>query len=265
MMKPVVLCFSGLDPSGGAGIQADIEALAGTGCHCAPVVTALTVQDTRNVQAFEPVESTLIIQQARAILEDMPVSAFKIGFTGSVEIIEAIHSIIIDYPETHVILDPIIDASGGGQLSSAQMVVAMESLLLPISTIATPNTYEAGTLATGADTLAACAGEILDSGCQYVLITGTDARSPKVINRLYDAKGLIKKYEWERLAGQYHGSGCTLAASLAGYIAHGGSITGIIELAQTFTWQSLKHSQRLGMGQQIPNRLFWANSKDSLQ
>ena len=115
--KHIVLCFSGLDATGGAGIQADIEALGAQGCHAAPVVTALTVQDTRNVQSFESVDSHLIIQQARAVLEDMPVAAIKIGMVGSSATAEAIHSILRDYPDLPVIYDAVLAAGGGGQLA----------------------------------------------------------------------------------------------------------------------------------------------------
>ena len=93
--KPNVLCFSGLDPTGGAGIQADIEALFSAGCHCLPVVTALTVQDTHNVMASHPVAPTLLIAQARAVLDDMPVAAIKIGLLGSIQAAEALHSILL--------------------------------------------------------------------------------------------------------------------------------------------------------------------------
>ncbi len=83
--KPVVMCFSGLDPTGGAGIQADIETLFSIGCHGAPVVTALTAQNTQNAITSLPTEPSLLIQQARAILEDIPISCFKIGLPGSID------------------------------------------------------------------------------------------------------------------------------------------------------------------------------------
>jgi len=91
---PVVLCFSGLDPTGGAGIQADIESIAKHGCHAAPIITATTVQDTNNVISFQPVDSSTIIKQARAILKDMKISAIKIGMLGSGETAEAIYTLL---------------------------------------------------------------------------------------------------------------------------------------------------------------------------
>ena len=108
----VVMAFAGSDSTGGAGIQADIEAIASMGCHAAPVITAVTVQDTTNVFAFTPQDSELVVQQARAVLEDVSVAAFKIGFLCSVEIINAVHILLTDYPEIPVVLDPIVKAGG---------------------------------------------------------------------------------------------------------------------------------------------------------
>jgi hydroxymethylpyrimidine/phosphomethylpyrimidine kinase len=135
--KPNVLCFSGLDPTGGAGIQADIEALFSAGCHCLPVVTALTVQDTHNVRASHPVAPTLLIAQARAVLDDMPVAAIKIGLLGSIQAAEAIHSILRDHPDIPVILDPILRAGGGFDFSADDIRSAMRNFLIPLTTILT--------------------------------------------------------------------------------------------------------------------------------
>ena len=113
---PVVLTLSGSDPSGGAGIQADIESLASHGCHCAPVITVITVQDTQDVKSYAPLDGTLIMEQARAVLEDMPVAAIKIGLLGSTDAVEAIHGVLQDYPDIPVILDPVL-ASGNGTMT----------------------------------------------------------------------------------------------------------------------------------------------------
>lgn len=255
--KPNVMCFSGLDPSGGAGIQADIEALFSTGCHCLPVVTALTVQDTRNVMDSVPTDPALLISQARAVLEDIPVQAFKIGLLGSVKTIEVIHTLLTDYPDIPVVLDPIIRAGGGYEFTRDNIADAINTLLLPLTTVATPNTNEARALSPSADTLDACANEMLERGCQNVLLTGTHASSAQVINRLYTRHQPIRSYEWPRLEHEYHGSGCTLAACLAGYLAHGLDIGEASQQAQRFTWESLNNGIRAGFGQHLPNRSYW--------
>jgi len=258
--KPTVLCFSGLDPTGGAGIQADIETLFSIGCHCAPVVTALTVQNTQNVIDVKPTEPGLLVQQARAILEDMPVDAIKLGMLGSVEAVEIVHTLLQDYDDLPVVLDPIAAAGGGFELSGDDVLAAINNLLLPLTTVLTPNTGEARKLAPAADTLDACANEIIDSGCQQVLITGTHAESDNVINRLYAAHQQVTLYTWPRLEHVYHGSGCTLAAAIAGYLSHGLEVRDAVQQAQRFTWESLAHGTRVGFGQHLPNRSFWNKS-----
>jgi hydroxymethylpyrimidine/phosphomethylpyrimidine kinase len=259
---PVVLVFAGHDPSGGAGIQADIEALASQGCHAATVITALTVQDTRDVQDFRPLDAIELIAQARAVLEDMPVAAFKLGMLGSVENIEAIHTILNDYPEIPVVFDPVLASGGGTGLGGPELIEAMQVLLLPMTTVLTPNSPEARALSRGADTLDACALSLLDTGVDYVLITGTHEDSRHVDNRLYHQDRLLETFTWERLPGSYHGSGCTLASSLAGLLARGLDPFAAAHEAQDYTWNALRQGYRPGLGQQLPNRLFWTRDDD---
>lgn len=258
---PVVMTFSGLDPTGGAGVQADIEALASHGCHATPIITALTVQDTRDVSKLFAVDAVLLNEQARAVLEDVPVAAFKIGLLGSVAVVEAIHAILRDYPEIPVILDPILKSGAGTALADDALADAMRSLLLPQTTLLTPNSLEARALAPNADTLAACAMAILESGCEFVLITGTHEHTPQVVNTLYGNHRKLQQFQWQRLDGEYHGSGCTLAASVAGLLAQGREPFTAVHEAQEYTWDSLRHGYRIGRGQSIPNRLFWAKGE----
>jgi len=259
---PVVLVFAGHDPSGGAGIQADIEALASQGCHAATVITALTVQDTRDVQDFRPLDAVELIAQARAVLEDMPVATFKLGMLGSVENIEAIHTILNDYPEIPVVFDPVLASGCGTGLGGPELIEAMQVLLLPMTTVLTPNSPEARALARGADTLDACALSLLDAGTDYVLVTGTHEDSRHVNNRLYHEDRLLETFTWERLPGSYHGSGCTLASSLAGLLARGLDPFAAAHEAQDYTWNALRQGYRPGLGQQLPNRLFWTRDDD---
>ena len=255
---PIVLAFAGSDPTGGAGIQADIESGASMGAHVAPVVTAVTVQDTVDVQGFMPLDINAVSEQARAILEDMPVAVFKIGLLGSVEAAEAISNILEDYPSIPVVFDPVLASGAGTSLVDSELIDAICDLLIPRTTILTPNSREARMLATEADNLEACAHELQDMGAEYVLITGTHENTEKVINSLYTNQRLLDSYEWARLPHTYHGSGCTLSAAIAALLAQGvDPMTAVLE-AQEYTWQTLKYARRLGMGQYIPNRMFWA-------
>lgn len=259
---PVVMVFAGNDPSGGAGMQADIETLASMGCHCVPVITAITIQDTSAVHGYSAVDASLLMAQARAVLEDMPVAAIKIGMIGSVENVEAINTLLLDYPDVPVVLDPIIHGGGGGELADDDVVDALVNLLMEHITVLTPNSLEARALAPEADSLDACAQEILDYGPEFVLITGTHENTVQVINTLYGNRRQLETFSWERLPGHYHGSGCTLASAIAGLLAHGMEPFTAIHEAQEYVWESLKHGYRAGMGQMLPNRFFWARDSE---
>lgn len=257
---PVVLCFSGLDPSGGAGIQADIESISSHGCMAAPIITAATVQDTQNVISFSPMPADLIIEQARAILEDMPISIIKIGMVGSAEIAQAIHSILIDYPDIKVVYDPVFSTEGNGSLSTNDLVDNVRELLLPLTTILTPNIFEAHALTPGSDTIAAAAMGLLETGCEYVLLTGTHGKTSDVVHRLYSNHRELEQFHYERLPHKYHGSGCTLAASVSALIATGLEVTNAVHHALDYTHKTLVNGRRIGMGQYHPDRFFWLHN-----
>lgn len=260
---PLVLVFAASDPSSGAGIQADLLTLASLGCHPLTALTAVTVQDTVGVQSVHPLAAELVEQQARTILEDMPVVAFKIGVLGSVENVLAVAEIVSDYPEIPLIFDPVLASGRGDELSSEEIISAIREMLLPQTTLLTPNAPEARRLAESDDdesepTIDVCAQRLIEMGAQYVLITGTHENTPQVINTLYGPEGALRHDRWERLPGSYHGSGCTLASAIAGCIAGGASIEDAVRDAQDYTWQTLKNGFHAGMGQLIPDRFFWA-------
>lgn len=268
---PIVLVFSATDPTGGAGMQADILTLASMGCHPLSVVTAITVQDTMGVDDVFALDADWIVDQARCVLEDMPVAAFKIGVIGSVENIAAIAEVVSDYPDIPLILDPVFASGRGDELASEEMIGAMRELLIPQTTIITPNSLEARRLAhyesderndRDDPDLALCAKRIISAGCEYVLITGTHENTAQVVNTLYGEDGVVGAESWPRLPGQYHGSGCTLASAIAATIANGLSMAEAVKDAQEYTWQSLKAGFRAGMGQHIPDRLFWAREDE---
>ncbi len=258
---PVVMAFSGSDPTGGAGILADSEAVASMGCRLAPVITALTVQDTTNVLSCEPVAGRMVVEQARAVLEDMPVSAFKLGMLGSVENAEVVHTLLSDYAGIPVVLDPVLVAGGGAELADASLRQAMLTLLFPQTTLLTPNSHEARLLAPEADSLDACAQALEGYGCDYVLITGTHENTPMVENSLYSNRRKLDSWQWPRLRHDYHGSGCTLAASAAALLAQGNEPLSAVQEAQDYTWKALRDGCRPGMGQYLPNRYYWVKKR----
>jgi len=267
-VPPIVLVFSATDPSGGAGLQADIMTLASMGCHPLSVVTAVTIQDTMGVDGINAIDAEWVSDQARCVLEDIPVAAFKLGLLGSVEQIAVIAEVVSDYPEVPLILDPVLASGRGDELVNEEMVVALKELLVPQTTILTPNTLEARRLAADdseegeALDLAECARRIIASGCEYVLVTGTHENTAQVVNTLYGQEGVVRSDAWHRLPGSYHGSGCTLASAIAATIANGLEISDAVKDAQEYTWQTLRAAFRPGMGQHIPDRLFWAHEDE---
>ncbi len=265
-MPPIVLAFAATDTSCGAGLQADILTLASMGCHPLSVVTAATIQDTMGVEDIMALDPEWVADQARCVLEDMPVNAIKIGVLGSVENITAIAEVVSDYPEVPLVLDPILASGRGDELATEDMISALRELLIPQTTIITPNSIEARRLVQedGEEELelAECARRLLALGCEYVLITGTHENTTQVVNTLYGQEGVIRIDRWDRLPGSYHGSGCTLASAIAATIANGLSIGDAVKDAQEYTWQTLKAAFRPGMGQHIPDRLFWAREDE---
>ncbi len=265
---PIVLVFSATDPTGGAGMQADIMTLTSMGCHPLSAITAITVQDTMGVDQVYPLDADWVADQARCVLEDMPVAAFKIGVMGSVEIVAAIAGVVSDYPEIPLVLDPVLASGRGDDLANDDVLSAMRELLVPQTTIITPNSLEARRLAledgneNDDPSLAECARRLLAAGCEYVLITGTHENTSMVVNTLYHAENETTRESWERLQGSYHGSGCTLASAIAATIANGVPMQEAVRDAQEYTWQTLRGAFRPGMGQYIPDRMFWAREEE---
>jgi hydroxymethylpyrimidine/phosphomethylpyrimidine kinase len=261
--KPVVLCFSGLDPSGGAGIAADIEAISSQSCIAAPIITAVTVQDSQDVMSFSPMPADIIVEQARAVLEDMPVSTVKIGMVGSSEVAQAIHSVLRDYPSIKVIYDPVFSTEKDGALSTPDLVDTVRTMLLPLTTILTPNIFEVHQLAPGSDTPTAAAMGLLETSCEYILLTGTHGKTTDVQHALYSGHRELKRYHYERLPYKYHGSGCTLASSLAALMAMGYETENAVHQALDYSYKTLVHANRIGMGQYHPDRFYWATHADN--
>ncbi|MHB1358596.1 MAG: bifunctional hydroxymethylpyrimidine kinase/phosphomethylpyrimidine kinase [Rhodocyclaceae bacterium] len=261
-LPPVVLCFAAADPTCGAGLQADLLTLAALGCHPLTVVTALTVQDTAGVEDVLPISGGWVADQARALLEDMPVAVFKLGMLGSIDAIVAVAEVLADYPDTPVVFDPVLASGRGDAFADEEIVAAMLALLLPHTDILTPNSLEARRLAQELESarpapdLAACARLLIDAGCAHVLVTGAHEPGAQVVNTLYGSHGPLRNDAWPRLPGSYHGSGCTLASAIAAQLAWGQDMSAAVAAAQDYTWHALAAGFRPGMGQHVPNRLW---------
>ncbi len=252
-----VLCCSGLDPTGGAGIQADIEAVAAQGAHALAVVTALTVQDTRNVTRSIAVEPALLQQQLAVLLADCSVDAIKIGLLGDAAQLPVLADVLARCNKP-VVIDPILRAGGGRELVGQGFAHAFGEALFPHCTVLTPNAAEARRW-TGCEGLDAAGERLLAMGARHVLITGGDEPDAVVHNRWYSQSG-VRVFKHARIAGHFHGAGCTLAAAIAARLALGESVELALETAQAYVAQTLRDATAVGQGRWVPRRIIPAAS-----
>lgn len=255
LMRPTVLCFSGLDPSGGAGLQADIEAIGQSGSHAAIACTALTIQSSQQVYGFETVSPALLRQQAEAVLGDLPVRAFKSGMLGSTENLQVLHDLLAQHPAIPYVLDPVLVANSGGSLGDPVTLSQAFRQLIPRATVVTPNTVELRQL-TGCDDLDQAAQQLCDWGAQAVLVKGAHEHQPHRIQHwLWVAGQNITESRWPRLPGEFHGSGCSLASHMAGLLAQGIPLQQAVAQAEYWLHTTLLSAdQPHALGQKIPRR-----------
>ncbi|MEN8174547.1 MAG: hydroxymethylpyrimidine/phosphomethylpyrimidine kinase [Pseudomonadota bacterium] len=251
---PVVLAIGGHDPSGGAGIQADIETIAALGGHAVTVVTALTVQDTQDVRQLRAVDAGFVRAQLEALFDDFPLRTAKLGLAGSVEAVQEVARLLKLHSGVRLVLDPVLAAGGGRELSNAELRDALLDLLLPRTFLATPNSRELQRLS-GESDMDAGAARLLRRGCRHLLVSGGHLEGEAVVNRLYSADGGYAEWRWDRLEGEYHGSGCTLAAACAVLLARDLPVKMAVRLAQAYTQDALARAIRPGRGQAIPRRV----------
>jgi len=252
--NPALLTINSHDPSGGAGIVADVETAASLGCHCLSAVTALNVRDTQQHKDRQGIAAAMLIEQVRAALEDSPIHAIKIGDLASVAQVEAVHTILEDYPSIPVVLDPVLHHGA----SDGDVNLAIRLLLLPRAAVTIVSLDHIRALSTGADSVAAATQELFEAGGEYFLVTGASCEHNKLFNRLFSPKGLAKEYAWNLLPDSFHGAGSTLTAAITAYLAHGFELFEALQQGQQFTSQALLKARQLGMGCKVPDRLFWA-------
>jgi hydroxymethylpyrimidine/phosphomethylpyrimidine kinase len=250
---PILLTINSHDPSGGAGLVADVEAANSLGCHCVSAITALNVRDTRNVKDRQSSATPLLIEQIRAALEDSAVTAIKVGDIATVAQAEAIHTILGEYSNIPVVLDPVLyHGADDGDVDEA-----LRLLLFPRATISVLTTDHVQQLSTCGDSLGANLQELLEFGCAQILVTNIAQDQDKIVNRLYSTRGIDREYTWGTLDQQFHGAGSTLSAAITAYLAHGFDLQEALQQGQQFTWQAMAQARRVGRGGLIPDRLFW--------
>jgi len=248
------LTIAGHDPSGGAGVQADIESIIAAGCQAVSLITALTAQNTSTFQTLIPQTPDIFREQCEALLSDISIDACKIGLIGDLAIATVITE-VLDQLQVPVVLDPIMRAGTGVLLTKPELNDCMLREIFPRTTVLTPNCAEARKL-TGSSDIHEAGERMLAGGCQYVLITGADEATTQVTNILFAHDARPVTFQWERLPGVYHGSGCTLSAAIAARLALDSDIPAAVAAAQEYTWNTLRNGLQLGHGQLHPNRFY---------
>lgn len=256
---PVVMCLSGHDPSGGAGIQADIETINQLGGQVTSLISCLTVQNRHGLRSWQAVDPDLLRQQAAALFDDATPDALKLGALGSPDIADVAETLIQQtrktQPTTPIVIDPVLSTGGGAPLSEAALAERLREQLLPLATIATPNHAELTQLVPHAKNPEAAIQQLLDAGCAWLLLTGTDdGQEAIIVHRLYGPQGFSHSLNCPRLPGSFHGSGCTLAAALALFLARGLPVPAAVEKAQAYCWQCLADAASPAQGQALPRR-----------
>lgn len=252
---PIVLVLAGHDPTGGAGIHADIEAIGQRGAHAASVITALTAQNTVRLGHVLPQDSGRFAEQLALVSEDMTLAACKIGVCPSTMIIDVIADFLDRQPLLPVVLDPVLVAGSGGEFLEEEALDRLRQQLLPRVTLVTPNAREARRVSRQIN-LPEAAANMLKSGAGAVLITGGDEPGNDVVNTLYQREGEPQSFHFERLDGHFHGSGCTLSAAIAADLARGELLPAAVMNGLDYTWHCLRNAHRFGAGQYHPNRLY---------
>ena len=264
----MILTFGATDPTGAIGIQADLASFAAMGCYGLSVVTSILIADTARIEDMQVIDADWVSDQARVMLEDMPVAAFKIGALGSIENVSVIAEIMSDYPDVPLILDPFLSALPDQGQDSEDMLLAIRELLIPQTTLLLASAVELARFAetwrepSTDDTMALDAKHLVDMGCEYVFVTGTPGDVHEVANTLFDESGILRRDTWQRLPGSFSGAGSTLSATIAAMLANGVDAPEAVFEAQEFTHAALANAHRLGMGKLTPDRYFWAREPD---
>ncbi len=257
--KPVVLSFSASDPTCGAGLQADILAISAIGVHPLTVATGLTAQDTCGSYYFEACSLFQLQQQTAPLSADFQFNAFKAGALCSSWAVQWVAKMAADYPHIPLVADPVLATGRGDSLTQTGFIEHYLTDLLPQIAVLTPNVPELLRLS-GKSHVQDALRCLFDYGVGSILLTGTHDESTGAVvsNRLYCSAGELHRFDCARLPGQYHGSGCTLASSLAACLALGLPLVQAVDFALQYTHSTLQYAQMLGKGQAIPDRnLGW--------
>ena len=251
--RPIALTIAGSDPSGGAGIQADLKTFTVFGAYGASVITALTAQNTRGVTGVHQVPAEFIAAQFDAVTSDLNIGATKTGMLGDEETVRTVARLIAGAKLKRVVVDPVMVATSGDVLLAPDAIAAVRSLMLPLATLITPNLPEAAKLLN--QPIAATDGdgerqaqELLDFGCGAVLLKGGHGEGAESVDYFVTRAGSLRLSKPRIATRNTHGTGCTLAAAVTAGLALGIPLEDAVRRAKEFVWGALKAGANLQVG-----------------
>ncbi|MEM5329983.1 hydroxymethylpyrimidine/phosphomethylpyrimidine kinase [Paraburkholderia sp. JHI2823] len=263
---PIVLTFGLSDPTGGGGLQADLLTLASMGCHGVTVLTGYTVRDSAGCDEVTGLDPETVATQARMLLEDMPIAAFKVGAGARAEVVSAIAEVVADYDDVPLILAPDFTLDDEHVLAADELRETMADLLVPQTTLLVADASVLIALAqpdgdADAPTVDAAIAHLLATGCEYILAMETGTH--RVVNTLYCEDGQLRQDLWDRATQPMMGLTDTLGAAIAALLANGQEVPEAVREAQEYVYQAVQNAFRPGMGAWLPDRFFWARSNDA--
>jgi hydroxymethylpyrimidine/phosphomethylpyrimidine kinase len=265
---PIVLTFGLSDPSGASGLQADLLTLASMGCHGVTALTGYTVRDSANCEEVTGLDPETVATQARMLLEDMPVAAFKIGAATRAEVVSAIAEVVADYDDLPLVFAPDFTLDDEHVLAADELRESMAELLAPQTTLMVADRATLVQIVQGdgdeePPALEDAIAELLTRGCEYILLIETTPH--RLTHTLHGEEGQIRQDSWDRGPDRLLGAADTLASAIAALLANGLEPPEAVREAQEYLHQASRFAFRPGMGGYVPDRFFWAkvNSEDA--
>jgi hydroxymethylpyrimidine/phosphomethylpyrimidine kinase len=252
-MTPIAVTIAASDSSGGAGIQADLKSFSALAVYGATIITALTAQNTREILAIEDVPADFIVAQMNAVFSDLKVDAVKIGMVRDRAGIEAIASGLARWSQTSVVLDPVMAASSGMQFLSTDAIEVLKNVLIPRALLVTPNLAEAAMLlhasiACSQDEMRKQGERLLELGAKAVLVKGGHSTGAQSIDLLVERDG-VTLFPADRVqTHNTHGTGCTLSAAIAAFLAKRLALAEAVRLAKRYVTDALMAADRIKVG-----------------
>jgi len=250
---PTILAISGHDPTGGAGVQADIETITACGGKAVTLITCLTSQNTKRFEGYYPVNEKNFSKQSKLLLSDNSLDAIKIGSIGSLPIIKETYKLLKKSETKKIILDPVIYPTAGGRLLDEKMLKSSKKLLFPKIFLLTPNKKEVSEITQEKDVFKGVA-KLFELGVKNILLKDFKPNKEKILNRLYSDEKTYQEWEIKRIQGNYHGTGCTLSSAIATFFSKNNNIIESVNLAQDFVVNAIQNSSKLGRDQRFLKR-----------